>query len=395
MITQPHSVPTQMSHQEATARARALAPLIRERAASAEAQRRQPDETIQAIIDSGLVRVLIPKRWGGYELTLDSLVDSVLEIAHMDGSAGWCYSFLLIHPWFLALFPDQAQRDVWSSNPDVALATSLAPAGLFAKVDGGYILNGRWAWSSGVDYCEWNMLAALPATMDGPPRVFLLPRGDYSILDTWFVAGQKASGSKDVTVKDIFIPEHRSAFMPALVRGQAASTSLNEGPLYTLPLLSAFPTALTAPILGATQGAYETWCQTIKNKFTGLSHEQVVVLPQQQIRLAEIAAELDSAEQLLRRNLNVIRNGGPLEPALYARNRRDYAYLARLCIEVVERLYVNSGGGANYEANPMQRYWRDVHAMGVHAALNFDSAGEAFGRATLGLPPNPHDSFAV
>ncbi len=395
MITQPRSIPTQMSAQEVMSRARALAPLIGERVASAEAARRQSDETIQAIVDSGLVRVLLPKRWGGYELPFDTLVDSVLEIAKIDGSAGWCYSFLLIHAWFLAQFPDAAQRDVWDSNPDAALATSLAPAGRFTKVDGGYVLNGRWAWSSGVDYCSWNMLAALPVTMDGPPRVFLLPRSDYTILDTWFVAGQKASGSKDVAVQDAFIPEHRVALLSAMVRGQAASFSLNTGPLYTLPLLAAFPTALTSPIVGAAQGAYQTWHQTIKGKFTGLSHEQVVVLPQQQIRLAEIAAELDSAELLLRRNLDVIRNGGPLDPALYARSRRDYAYIARLCIEVVEKLYINSGGGANYETSPMQRYWRDVHAMGVHAALNFDTAGEAFGRATLGLPSNSHDAFAI
>ena len=211
MITQPRSIPTQMSAQEVMSRAKALAPLIGERVASAEAARRQSDETIQAIVDSGLVRVLLPKRWGGYELPFDTLVDSVLEIAKIDGSAGWCYSFLLIHAWFLAQFPDAAQRDVWDSNPDTALATSLAPAGRFTKVDGGYVLNGRWAWSSGVDYCSWNMLAALPVTMDGPPRVFLLPRSDYTILDTWFVAGQKASGSKDVAVQDAFIPEHRAA----------------------------------------------------------------------------------------------------------------------------------------------------------------------------------------
>lgn len=384
-----------MTHEEAVARARALVPAIRERATAAETQRRQPEETIQEIIDAGLVRLLMPRRWGGYELPFAALADSVIEIAKADGSAGWCYAFLVVHPWVLAHFPDEAQRDVWANNPDTPIATTFAPAGRFTSVEGGYRLSGNWPWSSGVDHCEWNMVAALPESMDGPPRVFLLPRSDYDILDTWFVAGLAASGSKNVEVKERFVPEHRTLLLPDLTRGHAPGAEVNTGPLYNLQLLSAFPVALASPLLGATLGAYETWRDTGRDRYTRMSHELVAAFPHQQIRLAEIAADIAAAQALLREAIDIVRAGGPLSLERYNRARLYHTAIGRLCTNAIERLYTNSGGGANFDTNPLQRYWRDVHAMGAHIGFNFDSAGEAFGRAELGLPSNPHDPFAL
>jgi 3-hydroxy-9,10-secoandrosta-1,3,5(10)-triene-9,17-dione monooxygenase len=396
MVIRNRAMPSSdMTHEEAVARARALAPAIRERAALAEAQRRQPEETIQEILDAGLVRLLMPRRWGGYELPPDALVDSTIEIAKADASAGWCYAFLLIHVWVLAHFPDEAQRDVWASNPDTPIATSFVPAGRFTPVEGGYRLSGNWPWSSGVDHCEWNMVAALPESMDGPPRVFLLPRSDYDILDTWFVAGLAASGSKNVEVKERFVPEHRTVLLPDLAQGRAPGAAVNKGPLYNLPLLATFPIALASPMLGATIGAYETWRDTSRSRYTRMSHELVAAFSHQQIRLAEIAATIAMAQALLREALDIVRAGGPLALDPYNRIRLYYTSIGRLCTNAMEQLYINSGGSANFDTNPLQRYWRDVHAMGAHIGFNFDTAGEAFGRAELGLPPNAHDPFSL
>lgn len=396
MVIRNRTMPSSdMTHEEAVARARALAPAIRERAAVAEAQRRQPEETIQEILDAGLVRLLMPRRWGGYELPVDALVDSAIEIARADASAGWCYSFLVAHAWLLAHFPDEAQHDVWISNPDALIATSFAPVGHFTQVDGGYQLSGNWPWSSGVDHCEWAMLAALPTSQDGPPRIFLLPRSNYDILDTWFVAGLAASGSKNVQVKDQFVREHRTLLLPELASGHTPGAAINTGPLYHLPLLSVFPVFVAAPLLGTTLAAYETWRDTSRSKYTRMSNELVAAFSHQQIRLAEIAMDIAAADALLRETLDMIRAGRLASPERYNRARLSYAALARLCLQAVERLYTNSGGSANYDTNPMQRYWRDAHAMGAHIGLNFDIAGEAFGRAELGLPPNAHDPFSL
>jgi 3-hydroxy-9,10-secoandrosta-1,3,5(10)-triene-9,17-dione monooxygenase len=384
-----------MTYEEAVARARALAPAIAERAAAAEAQRQQPMETIQEFIDAGLVRMLVPRCWGGHELGIEALIDSAIEIARADASAGWCYAFLVIHGCFLAHFPEHAQRDVWTSDPDATILAALIPAGRFRRVDGGYQLSGEWAWCSGVDHCRWAMLTALPEAQDGPPLVFLLPRSDYAVLDTWFVAGLAASGSKSVAVTDRFVPEHRAVLLPELMGILAPQVTTNAGPLYRRPLLSTFPVILSAIVLGTTQRAYEAVRDAQRGSVTAFTHEAVAAFSHQQIRLAEIAMDVEAAHSLHRTALAGLLADVQVSPDRHRRIRIACAAVARLCLRAIEQIYANSGASAIYDANPLQRYWRDVHAMSAHAALSFDRAGEAFGRAELGLPPKAFDPFAL
>ena len=202
-----------LTHEEAVRRARAMTPRVRERALRAERERRIPIETIEEFVGEGLGRILTPQRWGGYEISHHAACDVIVEISAACASTGWCCSFLNIHVWWLATFPDEAQHDVWRDTPDVNLAAVISPQGNKAvTVDGGYRLNGRWTWASGVDHCHWTILTALAD--DGKetptPRCFVLPRKDYAIKDTWFNVGMKGTGSNDVIVDDVFVPAHRS-----------------------------------------------------------------------------------------------------------------------------------------------------------------------------------------
>lgn len=386
---------SELTYEEAIARARMLVPAIEQRALAAEAQRRQPMETIQEFIDAGLLRMLVPRRWGGYELSIEALISSAIEIAKADASAGWCYAFLVIHGCFLAHFPEQAQRDVWTSNPDATIVTILTPTGLFKRVEGGYQLSGKWAWSSGVDHCQWAMLTAVPEGQDGPPQVFLLPSSDYTVLDTWFVTGLSGSGSQTVEVKGQFVPEHRTILLPELMGILPPKEATNTGPLYRRPLLSMFSLILSALLLGTTQRAYETWREINRSKSTAFTNEQVAGFTHQQIRLAEIAMDIEAAQALHRKALTILLADERVTPDRHTHIRVYCAATTRLCVQAVERIYTNSGASANYNTNPLQRYWRDVHAMSVHPVLNFDKAGEAFGRAELGLPPKSLDPFAL
>jgi 3-hydroxy-9,10-secoandrosta-1,3,5(10)-triene-9,17-dione monooxygenase len=392
MTSEQTLVESKMTHAEAIARARALAPAISERAVAAETQRSLSPETIQAFVDASLVRLMTPARWGGHELDLPAFIDSVVEIARADASAGWCYSFYIIHSWMLACFSEQAQRDVWAANPDALMATSFVPAGRAIPASGGYTLSGNWPWSSGVDASSWCMLSALlPASGNEPPELglFLIPRSDYTILDTWFVAGLKASGSKNVVVENAFIPEHRMTLLSDLREGRGPGTVVHPTPLYQRPFFAAIAPALVAPILGATMGAYEIWRETISKKLTTYTQEQVAMLSHAQIRLAEIEAEIQTARLLLQTNLEVVTSGKPMSLEQRFRCTRNIAYVAKLCVGAIERIFLASGGSANYESNPLQRFWRDIHAMAAHAGLNFDMAGENFGRSELGLPLRP------
>ncbi len=379
-----------LTHEEVMSRTQALLPLIREHISEAEKARQQPAEVVQAFVASGLIRLLTPARWGGHEFSFDAYVDSVLEVAKVDASAGWCYSFFIIHAWFLSLFPEGAQRDVWSENPDALIATSFIRAGKPTRVEGGYRLSGTWPWSSGIDASAWAMLMGLvPAEAEGSPemRFFLVPRSDFEIVDTWFVVGQKATGSKTVVVNDVFVPEHRTVSFVATILGKGPGTATNPGPLYRHPLNTIFPAALAAPVLGATIGAYEVWRDISRDRFTSYTHEKVTEMSHIQIRLAEVSAEIDCAHLLLRRTLDSARAVGPAPMPVVQRNQRDFAYISRLCVHAVEQLFLMSGGSVVLDTHPLQRYWRDVHAIAGHAILNFDSAGEAFGRAELGIPP--------
>ncbi len=396
-VTDQVTPPASMAPEEVIARARALAPVIRARALAAEKERRQPLDTIQEITDAGLARLLTPRRWGGYELGFETFVDAVIEIGKADASAAWCYSFLNIHSWFLAHYSDDAQRDVWQDSPDVALADSFIPAGKVTRVEGGYRISGNWPWVSGIDHCAWSMLAGMmpePATgpFDFGPHVFLIPRSDYEIDDTWFVAGLKASGSKNVVVKDAFVPAHRAVSLIALSEGHSPGAELNTHLMYRQPLMTLFETALTAPIIGATIGAYDLWCETTRTKSTRITGLPLNAFTHQQIRIAETSAEIDSARLLMKQILEVGSVEGPTMDQRM-QSHRNFAYIAQLCLRAIERIYTTSGGNANYESNPLQRFWRDIHAMSVHAAIGWDTAGETYGLNALGQPRNQRDPY--
>ena len=269
-----------LTHEEAVARARALAPLISEQAAAAEAQRRLPAEVVQAMVEAGLVRLLTPARWGGHELGFDTAVETIIEIAKADASAGWCYSFFNMHSWMLALFPEQAQRDVWEHNPDALLATSFAPVGRVTPTEGGYLLKGNWPWSSGVNHSAWCIVAGtLSISAEAPPEpaMFLVPRSDYEILDTWFVAGLKASGSNNVLLKEVFVPQHRIMRLLEIRDDKRPGVATNPNRLYSLPLFTATVPEIVAPIVEAALGAYETWREASRSKFTAFTREQVAM----------------------------------------------------------------------------------------------------------------------
>ncbi len=387
----------EMTHAEAVARARALAETVRARAPEIEAQRRVPEDLIRDFMKAGLVRLLTPRVFGGHEMSLDTYADATIEIAKADASVGWCFSFLIVQSWVLATFPEAAQRDVWGATPDVALAISAVPAGQATRVEGGLRISGDWPWASGIDHCDWAMLAGIvadeTASQGAPPdlRLFLIPKADYEIADTWFVSGLRGTGSKNVRVKDKIVPEHRTLSFQHLRDGQSPGGAFHKSPMYRLPMLMPMAAALLVPVLGAARGAYEHWRAVTRDRYTMYSRESVATLSHQQIRMAEVSAEIDAAELFLRRALDDIRPGGPVPIATRARIRRDYAFAGSLCLRAVERLYNASGGAANFESSPLQRYWRDIHAMVVHSGLNLDAAAENFGRMELGLPLNPKD----
>lgn len=383
---------TQMSSDEAVVLSKVLAGKLHGRIQEGETLRRQPDETVQDIIDSGLATILKPIRFGGHELSLDVLADTTIEVAKENPAAGWCYTFIVVHQWMLAAWPEQAQREIWSENPTVNIATAFAPPRNqnITHVEGGYRVSGQWSFSSGIDHSEWVMATSTEISLnEGEQRerhMFLIPRSDYEIINEWHVAGLKASGSNGFVVSNVFVPAHRVISLTKWAGvGETPGMSVNQGASYHVPLYCALPICLTSAILGATIGAYETYRKGLRDRLSKASSKEAARLTHFMQRVTELSAKIDAAEGLLRKALDVIRPGGEFNEEQRAKLHRNYSYLARSCSQVMDDMFQFSGSASIYESNLMQNYWRDVKAMSMHGYLNFDAAIEAFGTYELGL----------
>jgi len=374
-------------------RARELAPRLRERAAACEALRRIPDETMKELRESGLLRALQPRRFGGHELDPWTFYEAVMEVAKACASTGWVLGVLGVHNWQLGLFPEAAQRDVWGDDPGVAISSSYAPTGKVERVEGGFRLSGRWSFSSGCDHCDWVFLGGV-APGEGVPdmRTYLLPRRDYAIDDNWRVAGLCGTGSKDIVVEGAFVPEHRTHRFVDGFSLSSPGQSVNRGPLYRLPFGCVFGCAIAVPAIGAAEGALAHFTAATRKRVSAIPAGRPAEDAFVQARVADAASSTDGARAALHRDWQELLAyaeagaGIPLPPRV--RCRLDATQAVARGVHAVDRLFEASGGHAIFLDNPIQRIFRDVHAMRAHAINNPDKGARLFGRMQL-APDSP------
>jgi 3-hydroxy-9,10-secoandrosta-1,3,5(10)-triene-9,17-dione monooxygenase len=384
-----------MTPEEYLQRVRALIPAIRERARPAERLRRLPEETFAEFQEAGLFRCLQPKRYGGFELDPGTLYQAVMQIGAVCGSTAWILGVVGIHNWHLALFAPQAQDDVWGKDTGIQVSTSLAPTGTVTRVDGGFRLRGRWSFSSGCDFCQWAALGGLvPPLADGDApdmRTFLVPRSDYMIDDTWHAVGLCGTGSKDVVVDDAFVPEYRTHSYRDAFYLTNPGAIVNNAPLYRLPFGLVFPACISSPAIGVALGALEAFRDQTTIRISPRDRSRVAEDPFAQLALAEATAEVTAARDRLLGNfaeaMRTVRDGTELSLAQRARYRWDTAKAVDRSVRAVDRLFEASGGRGVFLDNPIQRAWRDVHAIRAHAGNNLERAAFVFGRSEFGLPP--------
>ncbi|WP_420869919.1 acyl-CoA dehydrogenase family protein [Bradyrhizobium septentrionale] len=377
------------------ARARALVPALRERAQRTEELRRLPPETERDLHDHGLFRILQPKRVGGSELDYVALVDCADALGQGDASVSWNFANLASHHWMLGMFAPEAQSAVWGKDPDTLIASSFVfPAGRARKTSGGYVLNGHWPFSSGVEACGWNMLASVVASDDEADgveyRLFLLNRRDYCIDDTWNAAGLRGTGSNDVRVTDAFVPEHMTVAVSDLAGGATPGSVVNPNALYMLPVFSLFPYVLSGVGLGNAQACLDDYVEIARHRASTYNRAKIGDLQSTQIKIAEASAKIDAARLIMRTNsvevLAEVRRGDIPSIAAKTKLRRDGAFAVNLCTEAVSLLFAASGARSLFTSGALQRQFRDAHAVNSHLAFNFDAAGTNYGRVALGLP---------
>ncbi|MBM4382573.1 MAG: hypothetical protein FJ091_04300 [Deltaproteobacteria bacterium] len=377
------------TREELIARAEALVPRLRERSTAAEANRRLPDDTVAELRSAGFHKILQPKRFGGYELGLDTAAECIRTIATGCGSSGWIANLFVVHNYQLGLFPLRAQQEYWATGDDQICSTvSFAPRSEATRVDGGWRLSGRWKFSSGCDFASWFIIMKpSPTLMDW----MLVPRADVTILDDWFVSGLCGTGSKDLVLDDVFVPEHRVLGILDLALGRTPGGKAHGTPMARLPFTWPAVWGIPAALVGMAQGMADCVRRTLVGKKALFTGEKQVERVANQIKLTQALSDIHAAHLVMRHRLAELEKwaavGAAPTPVDGLASQRDAAWVARVVGKVASDLSLMSGATSVYLDNPIQRFKRDIDVGVTHVSLVWEEAAESYGRAVWELPP--------
>jgi 3-hydroxy-9,10-secoandrosta-1,3,5(10)-triene-9,17-dione monooxygenase len=320
------------------------------------------------------------------------VVDIVAELARGCPSTAWNVGNLGCHHWILGYYEPQTQHEIWDANPDVLIASSIAlAAGRGRKVSGGFEVSGRWPFSSGVDNSDWNMLAVTiyedHVAIDW--RLCVVPKSDYSVIDTWYAMGMIGTGSKDIEVKEVFVPERRALALQRCRGGlEHPGAELNKGALFRIPIVAAAGHPLSATALGTAEGAFEHVKEVFGKRIGTYTGAKVSDFQAVQVKLARARCLVDGARYLMRESATgfhqIAEAGAVPDVETKLRYRAQNAHAVAQAREAVETLWSFYGANAIYTRDPLQRYLRDVQAASQHFSFNFDIAGSAYGTVALG-----------
>jgi len=385
------------SPDELIGRAGAMVPEIRELAQQTEENRGLFPQIVDKIRAAELLRTCRPKEFGGFEYDGEVALRIALTISAACASTGWTVNGAVSNGLSLAHWPIEAQREVWAGDADVFTFACFAPTGTAVPAPGGYRLSGRWSFASGCDISAWGKLGAMIQRPDGPPEgaFFLLPVEDCTIVDTWFVCGLAGTGSKDIVVEDLFVPEHRVLRFADTRAGTSPGARHHDNPIYRIPLLMLGASMLASTAIGAAKGALDAYLDMTTGRTTrgalaggGLRMKEFATV---QLRLADAAASVEAAELILltdmRNAMQKLRAGEEITVSDRIRARRNQAYATKLAVQAVEALNASTGGYGLHLDNPVQRAWRDANAVGRHVSLNWDAVGTMYGQHAFGLEP--------
>lgn len=370
---------------------RAILPGIRARAASVEDAGRMPEATVRELDEIGVFRGLQPRQWGGLELDPATFYESIVLIGSACGSAGWVAGVVGVHPWEIGLLPNEAQRDIWGTDPHTRLSSSYAPTGRAVAVNDGFKISGQWRFSSGVDLCDWAILGGIPeGESEADIRAFVVPRADFTVdPDSWRVAGLAGTGSKTINVAEAFIPGYRSHKLGDVNRGIIPGWEVNDRPLYHMPWMAGiFGYTIAAAAIGAATGALDAYLEQTRTRFPAYGGPGVAASPAVQFRLADAIAEVEDCRMRMRRTweefYGLACDGMQLIPAeLQARSRHEAARAISRCLYAVLSVFEVAGGSVMSLSNPIQRFLRDLLAMRNHPTASLEATAATFARSQL------------
>ena len=366
---------------------------LAQRAAEAEDLRRLPDATIADFRAEGMGRLLLPARYGGEQAPFSAILEPVRRMAHGCASSAWTLGFYILHNWMLALFDERAQDEVFADGP-VLCPAPLAPTGRGLPVEGGVRLSGRWSWATGIMAADWVMVGALCGPDEEMyPALALLPAGQVRVEDVWHTAGMRATGSNDVVVDDVMVPQHRLAKVADIYAGTAPGAALHGAATYRWPMVPALALVASMPALGAAEHVADVFAARLGERvlaYSGVAQKQQ---PAAQIRLGDARVRLRALDGLLRETVatleSMVADGARIPRAVRARARVAAAHIVHESRSVIADLLESSGASAQFLDSPLQRAKRDVDVISGHVVFDYDVSRELAGALEIGVPISP------
>jgi len=375
---------------ELIARARAMIPTLAERALSQTQRRGILPETIAEMQAAGFFRVLQPKRWGGYEMELGTFYDIEIALSEGDMSTGWTYGVFGAVTWFLGLIDDRLTQEVWGHDPSVLGCSSTMPAGKATAVDGGFQLSGHWRYASGCEHCEWALLGGMVRAENAAPdwRFFVVPRRDYKTVDNWQVAGLQGTGSIDVMLDDVFVPDYRTQRLQDNFLLKGAGQAVNTASLYRVPFGQIFARGVSTAGLGALQAMLTALLDYSQNRVTragGRATENPFV----QLLCAETAATIDEMRTTLYRNFRTLHDYARRGETPPLELRLQYKFQSSAVIErstlLAARIFKATGAAGLADELPFGRILADLMAARQHISNQYEYYGTNWGATMFGL----------
>ena len=366
---------------------------LSERAQEAERLRRLPQATVAEFRQMELFRLLLPARFGGIQASFPELLQPIRRMAHGCASSAWTLGFYALHNWMLSLFDPRLQEEVFASGPVLAPAP-LAPTGRGVPADGGVRLTGRWSWATGAMDADWVVVGALVERQDGiEPALVVVPAANVEVADTWQTAGMRGTGSHDVIVTDVFVPEHRMVAVADIYAGTAPGAREHGVATYRWPMVPALALTAAMPVLGAAERVTELFAERLGERVLAYSGTAQKDQPAAQIRLADAKVRLRALQALITRTAEgieaIVAAGERVRRSVRAEARLAAAHTVHESRAIIADLLEASGASAQFLSNPLQRAKRDVDIAAGHVVFDYDVSRELLGALAIGAKISP------
>lgn len=371
-------------------RAAALVPMLRTNALAAEAARRVPEASFEALSEAGIFRMMAPKRYGGDEADFQTQSDVLAEIGRGCPSTSWVATIFSAMGWLVGVFPDEAQEEVFEGR-DPRISGVFSPTGTAVPKGGGFVVNGRWPFNTGCHGARWTVLNAVLGEGVGLPTCVLVKSRELKVLDDWHASGMAATGSNTIVAENVFVPAHRSLPLPDMIEARYPPRHNATSPYFNYPTAAVLTVNAGGTPLGIARGALETFVERLPGRgITYTTYTNKSEAPVTHLQLGEASLKIESADAHVRRAAALLdgHSSGPMSLESRVKARAHIAYATGLAREAVDTLFLASGASSIQTQIPIQRFQRDIQALANHAILHAQTGIELYGRVLCGLPPN-------